>query len=87
MFVRDLAQGQAILIKPKALVFKDPSVDMQLHFEKPAVAWNAWGSWGNRYLWLLLTGPGRVAIQSVFPPAEGENARITSLSRATQQQW
>ena len=31
--------------------------------------------------------PGRVAIQSVYPPAEGENSRITGLSRATQQQW
>lgn len=87
VFVRSLGRGEAILVKPKSLVFKDPSVQMQLHFEKPAVQWNAWGTWGNRYLWLLLEGPGRVAIQSVYPPVEGENARITSLSQATQQQW
>jgi uncharacterized protein (AIM24 family) len=87
VFVRELAQGETILIKPKSLVFKDPTVEMQLHFEQPSVQWNAWGSWGNRYMWLLLSGPGRVAIQSVYPPTEGESARITGLSRATQQQW
>lgn len=87
VFVRELAEQETILIKPKSLVFKDPTVQMQLHFEQPSVAWNAWGSWGNRYMWLLLYGPGRVAIQSVYPPAEGENSRITGLSRSTQQQW
>ena len=87
VFVRQLGDGEAILIKPKALVFKDPAVGMQLHFEHPSVQWNGWGTWGNRYLWLLLYGPGRVAIQSVYPPVEGENARITSLSHATRQQW
>jgi uncharacterized protein (AIM24 family) len=87
VFVRQLADQETILIKPKALVFKDPTVDMQLHFEQPSVQWNAWGAWGNRYMWLLMIGPGRVAIQSVYPPTEGENARITNLSRATQQQW
>ena len=81
------AEQETILIKPKALVFKDPTVQMQLHFEQPSAAFNGWGSWGNRYMWLLLSGPGRVAIQSVYPPVEGENARITGLSRATQQQW
>ena len=34
VFVRDLAPGQTILIKPTALVFKDPSVQMHLHFER-----------------------------------------------------
>jgi uncharacterized protein (AIM24 family) len=87
VFVRELAANETILIKPKALVFKDPTVQMQLHFEQPSVQWNAWGSWGNRYMWLLLYGPGRVAIQSVYPPTEGENQRITNLSQATQQQW
>ena len=87
VFVRELAPGQTILVKPTALIFKDPTVQMQLHFEQPSVQWNAWGSWGNRYMWLRLSGPGRVAIQSVYPPMEGESARITGLSRATQQQW
>ncbi len=87
VFVRDLAADETILIKPKSLVFKDPGVEMQLHFEQPSTGWSGWGSWANRYMWLLLAGPGRVAIQSVYPPTEGENARITNLSRATQQQW
>ncbi len=35
VFVRELAPGQTILVKPTALIFKDPSVQMQLHFEHP----------------------------------------------------
>ncbi len=35
VFVRRLQPGQSILIKPTALVFKDTSVAMQLHFEQP----------------------------------------------------
>ena len=87
VFVRQLGPQEAILIKPKSLIFKDPSVGMQLHFEHPSVQWTAWGSWGNRYLWLMLYGPGRVAIQSVFPPSEGENVRIVRNSHASWQQW
>jgi uncharacterized protein (AIM24 family) len=87
VFVRELGQGEAILVKPKALVFKDPSVQMQLHFEHPNAGFSLWGNWGNRYLWLLLEGPGRVAIQSVFEPVEGEGGRITNSSYATRQQW
>jgi uncharacterized protein (AIM24 family)/RNA polymerase subunit RPABC4/transcription elongation factor Spt4 len=88
IFVRELREGEAILVKPKALVFKDPSVRMQLHFEHPSAGiFGMWGSWGGRYLWLLLYGPGRVAIQSVFEPVEGEGGRITNSSYATRQQW
>jgi uncharacterized protein (AIM24 family) len=87
IFVRDLARGEAILIKPKSLVFKDPGVQMQLHFEHPNVGFSFWGGWGGRYLWLLMEGPGRVAIQSVFEPTEGEGGRITNSSYATRQQW
>ncbi len=35
-FIRDLAPGQTILIQPSALLYKDPSVQMHLHFEYPA---------------------------------------------------
>src|SRR5579859_308036 len=51
-FVRTLKPNQTILIKPTALLFKDPSVRMQLHFEYPNGTWSPWGSWGQRYLWL-----------------------------------
>jgi uncharacterized protein (AIM24 family) len=85
VFIRELAANQPILVKPTAFIFKDPSVQMQLHFERPRAGFSLWGSWGNRYLWLRLWGPGRVAVQSVFEPVEGEN--ISSCSSATERQW
>jgi uncharacterized protein (AIM24 family) len=87
VFVRDLAYGQTILVKPTALVFKDPIVQMHLHFEHPGAMYSMWGSWGNRYLWLRLTGPGRVAIQSVFERIEGESRNMTRWSDATVMRW
>jgi uncharacterized protein (AIM24 family) len=87
VFVRDLAPNQTILVKPSALIFKDPSVDMHLHFERPATMFSGWGSWGNRYLWLRLIGPGRVAVQSVFEKSEGEGSSVRSSSFATHQGW
>jgi uncharacterized protein (AIM24 family) len=87
VFVRDLGPGQTILVKPSALVFKDPSVQMHLHFEHPSLAWRGWGSWSNRYLWLRLIGPGRVAVQSVFAKHEGEGRRMTNSSYATRRNW
>ena len=87
VFVRDLAAGQSILIKPTALIFKDPSVSVGLHFEHPHAKYSLWGSWGNRYLWLRVTGPGRVAISSVFEPTEGEHESLRSYSAATSRQW
>ena len=87
VFVRRLNPGQTILVKPTALVFKDPTVNMALHFERPASSWNLWGSWSNRYLWLRLQGPGRVAVQSVFNAVEGEGGNINSWSPATETRW
>ena len=72
VFVRELAPGQTILVKPTALVFKDPSVQMMLHFERPASLFNVWNS-NQTYLWLRLAGPGRIAVQSVFSRIEGES--------------
>lgn len=87
VFVRRLQPGQTILVKSTALVFKDPTVQMALHFERPATAWNLWGSWSNRYLWLRLQGPGRVAVQSVFDKVEGEGGNISNWSNATERRW
>ena len=87
VFVRKLEPGQSILIKPTALIFKDPSVSMQLHFEHPNSKWNLWMSYIQRYLWLRVTGPGRVAIQSAFEPVEDNGLNITSHSPATRQNW
>jgi uncharacterized protein (AIM24 family) len=87
VFVRTLAEHESILIKPTALIFKDPAVQMHIHFERPQTSFRSWGYWSNRYLWLRLTGPGRVAIQSVFEHIEGEARNITGNSYATEHQW
>jgi uncharacterized protein (AIM24 family) len=88
VLVRNLAPAEVILVRPTALIFKDPSVNMQLHFEHPGSGYySGWGSWSNRYLWLRLYGPGRVAIQSVFDRLEGENQIIQNWSSATERRW
>ena len=87
VFVRHLAQGEKILVKPTALLFKDVSVSMQLHIEKPAGTWRSWRSWGDRYLWVRLRGPGRVAVQSAFEPLEDNGRNILSHSNATFRTW
>jgi len=46
-FVRRLGPGETILIKPTALLYKDLSVSMHLHFEHPAGAYRSWRSWGT----------------------------------------
>lgn len=87
-FTRVLAPGQSILIKPTALLYKDPSVNMQLHFEYPATnSWNPWMSWSHRQLWLRLFGPGRVAVQSAYDPIEDNGRTIVNHSNATRHQW
>ncbi len=87
VFVRQLGPGQAILIKPTALLFKDPSVQMQLHIEQPRGTWRSWAAWGERYLWLRLTGPGRVAVQSAFKQMEDNGRNIIRHSGASWQRW
>jgi len=45
-FVRTLEPNQTILVKPTALLFKDPGVQMRLHIERPAgTSWSPWRSW------------------------------------------
>ena len=86
-FVRELAPNQTILVKPTSLLFKDPAVQMQLHIERPAGTWSSWRAWGNRYLWLRLFGPGRVAVQSAYAHMEDNGRNITRHSGATEQRW
>lgn len=90
VLVRNLGPGESILVKPTALVFKDTSVQMQLHLEHPnggIFTWGAWQARSMRAIWLVLTGPGRVAIQSVFERIEEENGNIVNTSYATTQYW
>lgn len=90
-FIRHLAPGQTILVKPTALLFKDPSVSMQLHFEYPrgngGGIFSFWSSWTNRHIWLRLTGPGRVAVQSAYKHLEENGRAIWNHSGATERRW
>jgi uncharacterized protein (AIM24 family) len=79
VFVRQLAAGQSLLIKPKALVYKDRSVSMGLNVQYPTGY--RWMS--HRLMWLHLTGPGRVAIQSAYEPVEDEGRAISGYSAPT----
>jgi len=86
-YVRDLAQGESILIKPPALLFKDPAVGMQLHVEYPAAGVKLWRTWGNRYLWLRVWGPGRVGLQSCYERLEDPGTDFSSVSAHTDHLW
>lgn len=86
-FTRTLGPGEQILLKPTALLCKDPSVQMQLHIERPGGTWRAWSSWGERYLWITLMGPGRVTVHSAYDPLEDNGQRIVASSPATTRQW
>jgi uncharacterized protein (AIM24 family) len=86
-FVRDLRDGETILVKPPALLFKDPSVRYQLHVEFPAAGVKLWRTWGNRYLWLRLWGPGRVGLQSCYDRLEDPGSDFRDSSQYTQQLW
>lgn len=86
-YVRELAEGESMLIKPPALVFKDPTVGMQLHVEYPAAGVKFWRSWGNRYLWLRVYGPGRVGIQSCYERMDDPGTDFRDLSPHTDQVW
>lgn len=87
-FVRHLGPNEVILVKPTALLFKDPQVRMQLHIEEPSqVKMSFWSSWNQRYLWLRLYGPGRVAVQSAYKHMEDNGRYITSHSNASFRKW
>ncbi len=90
-FVRTLAKGESVLVKASALLYKDAYVDMSLHFEyaerKGFASWfsSAWNF--QRYLWLHLTGPGRVAIQSAYGHHHDPELAIYRSSAATEAFW
>jgi uncharacterized protein (AIM24 family) len=87
VFIRDLRQGERILIQPSGLVWKDPGVRMHLHFEYPhGQYWFSSAKWEAKTTWLTLTGPGRIAIQSVFERPELVGY-VRSDSGSTRQMW
>ena len=86
-FTRTLDDGETMLVKPPALLFKDPSVSIQLHVEYPGAGMKLWRSWGNRYLWLRIRGPGRVALESCYTALEDPGTDFRDMSPATQNSW
>lgn len=86
-FVRDLGHGERILVQPNGLIWKDPSVQMFLHFEYPrGNYWFSSARWQAKSIWLTLQGPGRVAIKSVFEQQELVGSVVRN-SGATTQFW
>lgn len=83
IFVRNLQPNETILVKPTALLFKDTTVQMYLRIDTPAsTGWGSWGwsNWNQRYIWLRLQGPGRVAIQSAYKHLEENGRNIVKTS-------
>ncbi len=89
LFVRHLAQGETILVKPTALIYKDMTVQMHLHLEQPGANTfsGLWNAWNHRHMWLRLYGPGRVAIQSAFEHMEDNGRNISNSSPMSKQNW
>lgn len=86
-FVRTLAPGESICVKPTALLYKDPSVGMHLHLEYPSGTLRGWSTrLQNRYVWLTMRGPGRVAVQSAYEHFEDPREAITRFS-GTRHAW
>jgi len=61
-FIRDLGDGERIYVVPRALVYKDPKVSLNMHMERPASPRGHW----QIIPMIRLVGPGRVAIQSQY---------------------
>ncbi len=89
VFLRHLEDGEALLVKPAALLFKDSSVRMRLHVEQVGQAGltSFWGSIlaPRRCVWLRMTGPGRVAIQSAYQHLEDDGGAVSRSSPSTSQ--
>jgi uncharacterized protein (AIM24 family) len=83
-FIRDLAEDERIYMVPRALVYKDRSVHMNVHLERPASPKAHW-----RLIPLVrLIGPGRLAIQSQYGfRAEGTWGRDNLPSEGSWRNW
>ena len=86
-FVRQLGAGEHILVKPAALLYKDPAVTMMLHLEHPAGAPRWSSGYASRYVWLRMVGPGRVCVQSAYEHFEDPARPISSMAAGTRQDW
>ena len=91
-FVRVLAAGETLLLKPAALLYKDPSVQMMLHVESPHAAGGGFAAFFTRLaaprsLLLRLVGPGRVAMQSAYSHFHDPHGQMIRSSPGTVKQW
>jgi uncharacterized protein (AIM24 family) len=86
-FVRELADGETILVKPPSLLYADSTVALQMHVEFPHAGMKLWRTWGNRYLWMRLWGPGRVALQSSYDRLEDPGTDFQESCQFTQHIW
>lgn len=61
-FIRDLRDGEWLLVRPGSFLFKSTSVRMGMVLDMlpRGMSW-------QQVLWLQLVGPGRVAVQSAYP--------------------
>ena len=90
VFVRTLQPGEMLMIAPDSFVYKDESVAMNLHIEQPQNAGWAWGRFGSRstrYLWLGMTGPGRVAVTSACRREDPSHPIRRTPRGTTEQRW
>lgn len=85
VFVRDLAPGQTICVHPGSFVWKDASVALIMHLERPASGGWFMG-WQPATPWLRFTGPGRVAVSSAYERME-RTGRIVNTSNCTTMDW
>jgi uncharacterized protein (AIM24 family) len=77
VFVRRLDGQQTLLVKPPSLVYKEPGVTMSICIEHPG-GFNQ--VWQRRFVWLKLSGTGRVAIQSEFKHWEDPPQPVAGFS-------
>jgi len=88
VFIRDLRQGESLLVQPGSLVYRDMSVRVHLHMEYPRsrgfLFWR--NSWEYRNVFVRLVGPGRVAVQSIFERPE-DMEQMRRHSYATRHHW
>ena len=72
VFIRDLKQGESLIIQPSSLLYRDSSVRVNLHLEYPRnMGFAFWSNrWSYRSILVRVHGPGRIAVQSVYEPPE-----------------
>jgi uncharacterized protein (AIM24 family) len=84
-FIRELADSESVLVSPASLLYWEDTVDLALHLESPYVPDPQVRRvfWPSSKIWLRVTGPGRVAIDS----AGGETEDTRKADRQSFPSW